>query len=521
MSALLLAALAVAVGGFVVVLWTRHQYQRGHLVTRASMRVALHTARAAWWTLVLAYDHRNGWTTGRARRIWRRGRLPASSDTTLGPKKPKRLPGRVLRAERVPAGLRLTVRLPGGWVGDDLDGLRVASGTRKSIDARVEAHPHGGPNVVRVTLIRHDTLRGVVDAPDPVAGVVAIGVAEDGQPVHLDLHTSNLAVGGQTRAGKSNLLHLVVASFAHDERADLVLLDGKHIELAAWRDRARSLIGADPAAALAAVKWVEQDMRRRYEHIGKHGKRKASDLATVDQPGPLLLLVDEITTYTDDPEHGKQIVATLLQIARQGLAADVHLVVATQKATGDSLPTTLRDLCETRVAFSCSTREMGEAILGRGQGALAAQLASGPDHRGRCVVSHPDGTIVYGRAYLASDAWLGRTSRSAASSAAPSVTAPAPAPRSGAGAAPRTRADDEQTARTSADTRPGAHAHANTQRPAGETRAQRRARNRAAHAERRSAWLADEAAADSPDNPAAPTRPALSVVGGVQRREEP
>jgi S-DNA-T family DNA segregation ATPase FtsK/SpoIIIE len=63
---------------------------------------------------------------------------------------------------------------------------------------------------------------------------VYVGIDEFGQPVTVPLMYRNLLVGGEPGAGKSALLNLIVAHAVLDPGCDLVLFDGKQVELGQW-----------------------------------------------------------------------------------------------------------------------------------------------------------------------------------------------------------------------------------------------------------------------------------------------
>jgi DNA segregation ATPase FtsK/SpoIIIE, S-DNA-T family len=63
---------------------------------------------------------------------------------------------------------------------------------------------------------------------------VFIGIDEFGQPVTVPLIYRNKLIGGEPGAGKSALLNLIVAHAALDPTCDLILLDGKQVELGQW-----------------------------------------------------------------------------------------------------------------------------------------------------------------------------------------------------------------------------------------------------------------------------------------------
>jgi DNA segregation ATPase FtsK/SpoIIIE, S-DNA-T family len=67
----------------------------------------------------------------------------------------------------------------------------------------------------------------------------------------------------------------------------------------------------------------------------------------------------------------------------RGRAAGIIVVAATQKPSGDVVPTALRDLFGFRWAFRCSTRDASDTILGAGWATLGYSAATiAGDQRG-------------------------------------------------------------------------------------------------------------------------------------------
>ncbi|MGH2689720.1 MAG: FtsK/SpoIIIE domain-containing protein [Actinomycetota bacterium] len=82
---------------------------------------------------------------------------------------------------------------------------------------------HGGPAIVWRNL---DALRLSLWEAVPV------GIDEDGELVWVTLPEHHLLVGGETGAGKSVVVSMLVATAALDPSVKLWLLDGKLVELA-------------------------------------------------------------------------------------------------------------------------------------------------------------------------------------------------------------------------------------------------------------------------------------------------
>jgi S-DNA-T family DNA segregation ATPase FtsK/SpoIIIE len=89
--------------------------------------------------------------------------------------------------------------------------------------------------------------------------------------------------------------------------------------------------------------------------------------------------IDELRHYTDCPgrETRKQINSKLIELASVGPATGILPVFATQRPSGEVVPTDLRDLIPVRWALACSTSAASDMVLGQGaasQGSNAAEL---------------------------------------------------------------------------------------------------------------------------------------------------
>lgn len=476
-SLLVVVALAIPVGAVVVATYWLNHTRKG-MVVRAVYRfvrflgylvsAAMVMLGVVAWRVGVAVRRRQMFSvTGLvltlvAPEVWRWRARKASAQL-------RDEPGRVSRArgyKPTASGGIYTVRLPAGVTWKALD-HEVTASAFHALDAVVSKGDRADSATVRLRY--RDLLRKPIPAPMPewTGHRVTIGVTADGDPLVLDMDQAHTAVAGTTGAGKSNVVHLICAHYAAHPKARLFILDGKDgAELVAWERRADAFDDGTGEHFEEIVRGVVAEIGRRYKANaaasraaiaqGRYGERDYRRSAEDEHP-PILVVIDEAASYAARSDAFVELMRVVMQ---KGRAVGVRVVLSTQKATRDSVPSLLRDLCDIRVGLKAGSDEMGDAILGRPHGALAADLPSPSEDQerdaGRCYVVRSDRAIL-GRAFLASPAWLAAAS-APPTAGAPSVPggdegAPASARAHGgeAGARARTPATDDATDR---DARP-------------------------------------------------------------------
>jgi hypothetical protein len=336
----------------------------------------------------------------RIRRRWRRAWL----DVGL----PRVAARRVLQ---VPAGELVRIRCSRGSsipeVERHAEQLAACLGAR---DVRISRDPRSAA-WGNALLIWRDALDGVTatwplaDATGPLSlwDPIPVGVDELGATVTMSLPERNLLLGGEPGAGKSAALSLVLAVAALDPHTKLWLLDGKLVELAAWKPCAERLAGPDVGAAIELLESVQREMETRYHELLDRGARKIS-------PGdglPLhVVACDELAFYltAEDKKQRTRFAELLRDLVARGRAAGVIVVAATQKPAADVVPSSLRDLFGFRLAMRCTTPQASDTILGQGwasNGFNAATIA--PSQRGIGFLLAEDGLPRRMRAFYLDD----------------------------------------------------------------------------------------------------------------------
>ncbi|HZT64655.1 MAG TPA: FtsK/SpoIIIE domain-containing protein [Acidimicrobiales bacterium] len=301
-----------------------------------------------------------------------------------------------LEVEAYGFGERGALRVAGGATVTELakcsEALAACFGAKA---VRVGRHPdHAG--VALVSVLMSDPLAR--PAPDwpwlrrPTTSLwepVPLGVSEGGAPISISLPEHNLLLGGEPGAGKSGAINLLVAAAALDPLAQLWLLDGKLVELAAWRKAAVDSAGLDVWEAVELLRRVQSVMDSRYQLLLEAGLRKVKAGS-----GLHLVVVDELAHYLTGPDKKARdaFIEVLRDLVSRGRAAGIVVVVATQKPGSDVVPTSLRDLFGYRLAMRCSTAAASDTILGSGWATEGYSAASiDPATRGVGYLLHESG----------------------------------------------------------------------------------------------------------------------------------
>ncbi len=206
---------------------------------------------------------------------------------------------------------------------------------------------------------------------------VHLGVDETGRPVTVELAERHLLIGGEPGAGKSVALNLIVAHAALSADCRIVLVDGKRVELGAWRACAERFVGPSIGQAIDTLRALLAEMDDRYELLLDTGRRK---ITRGDGLAPVLVVFDELAYFSatvGDRKQQGEFVTLVRDLVARGRAAGMIVVAATQRPSADIVPTSLRDLFGFRWAFRCSTSSSSDVILGHGwagEGYTAADI---------------------------------------------------------------------------------------------------------------------------------------------------
>jgi S-DNA-T family DNA segregation ATPase FtsK/SpoIIIE len=232
---------------------------------------------------------------------------------------------------------------------------------------------------------------------------LALGKDVYGKAIITDLaQMPHLLVAGTTGSGKSVCINALIASMLFrftPEQLRFVIIDPKMVELQAYSSLPHLAfpIVTDPKKVLLALRWLIDQMERRYKMFARAGVRnivgfnarptkKKDAVAGIDDPGRdeelgargpaspmpatekipdkipyVVVIIDELADLMQTaPADVETAIARITQMAR---AAGIHLIVATQTPRADVITGVIKANIPCRIAFQVASKIDSRVIL--------------------------------------------------------------------------------------------------------------------------------------------------------------
>lgn len=262
-------------------------------------------------------------------------------------------------------------------------------------------------NWVRPTIGLRDILESEDFRKNECILPIAAGMDVLGKPFIFDLAaTPHLLVAGTTGSGKSTFLNDIVMSIVYTKAPEdvrFLMIDPKGVELTAYNNIPYMLMPVitESGKALAAMKWVDEEMRRRYNTFSGYGVKtiEAYNAAVpADSRLPrIVVIVDEyMEMMFHAPKDLEMYIASLSRLAR---ASGIHLVLATQRPSSDVITSDIKANIPCRASFTVVDwresktildRTGAERLLGNGDMLFSAADSSVPIHAQASYVSYEE-----------------------------------------------------------------------------------------------------------------------------------
>jgi S-DNA-T family DNA segregation ATPase FtsK/SpoIIIE len=271
------------------------------------------------------------------------------------------------------------------------------------------------PNIVKTKVIMRDLLESEEWQKTKARIPLALGKDVYGHPIIADLaDMPHLLIAGSTGSGKSVSINAIITSLLYrfpPDQLRFVMIDPKVVELQQYNTLPHLVVPVvnDPKKVILALRWVVNEMEKRYQIFAKVGVRniksfnerpKNKPLPQSEPELPLMVkkekveagsdgfaveLDEEIVVPREDdiviPEKLSYIVViideladlmlvapadvemAIARITQMARAAGIHCIVATQRPSVDVITGVIKANIPARIAFQVAAKVDSRTIL--------------------------------------------------------------------------------------------------------------------------------------------------------------
>jgi S-DNA-T family DNA segregation ATPase FtsK/SpoIIIE len=233
---------------------------------------------------------------------------------------------------------------------------------------------------------------------------LALGKGAGGEAVASDLtKMPHLLIAGATGSGKTVCLNTIICCLLlHNTPNDVrfILVDPKRVELTQYNSvpHLATPVIVDTNKALNALRWLSQEMDKRYQKLASAGARHIEGYNKVRQGDErlpyLILVIDELADLM--MAGFDEVESNLCRLAQLARATGIHLVVATQRPSVDVVTGLIKANFPTRISFAVTSQvdsrtildgAGAEKLLGRGDMLFMPTEAAKPKRLQGCFLS--------------------------------------------------------------------------------------------------------------------------------------
>jgi DNA segregation ATPase FtsK/SpoIIIE, S-DNA-T family len=183
-----------------------------------------------------------------------------------------------------------------------------------------------------------------------------LGEMPDGAPLWMNLENNpHLLLAGCTGSGKSTLLHTFIANFLLQQNVQLILLDPKHIEFYPYDmlNWSRIKVSYDYQDCLQRLDETIETMEQRYYQMRKDQSEDRDSIVVV---------IDEFADLIQQDQN-KEFQTALCKLAQKSRAADIHLIISTQRPSVDVVSGLIKSNFLSRISCKVATAIDSRVVL--------------------------------------------------------------------------------------------------------------------------------------------------------------
>ena len=221
--------------------------------------------------------------------------------------------------------------------------------------------------------------------------LVALGRDITGKPHYTNIaKMPHLLIAGTTGAGKSVTVHDLIVSLLYrrgPRELRLVMIDPKRVELTLYNEIPHLLtpVITDAKKAILALKWLAQEMDRRYDILeaekvrdidsyhkniydpAQNKKKDNDDEDDKNAPEPMPYIVTFIDELSDLMQaYPRELEAAIVRLAQMSRAVGIHLILSTQRPSVQVITGLIKANIPARLALKVSSQIDSRTILDMG-----------------------------------------------------------------------------------------------------------------------------------------------------------
>lgn len=199
---------------------------------------------------------------------------------------------------------------------------------------------------------------------------VSLGLDVSGKPIVADLtRMPHVLIAGQTGSGKSICLNTFLSTLlfrTSPSELKLILVDPKRVEMTNYRDIPHLLapVITEPNKVVAALKWLMNEMDRRYKLFSEAGARNIdayNEMSGFQAMPYIVLMIDELADIM--LLSPVEVEDTITRIAQMSRATGIHMVLATQRPSVNIITGLIKANIPCRISFAVSSQVDSRVIL--------------------------------------------------------------------------------------------------------------------------------------------------------------
>ncbi|QSR88349.1 DNA translocase FtsK 4TM domain-containing protein [Methylacidiphilum caldifontis] len=238
------------------------------------------------------------------------------------------------------------------------------------------------PNAKKIPVYLRDIMENSTWINTKAKIPLALGKDVYGEPLITDLfEMPHLLIAGATGSGKSVCINAMLLSLLYKfgpSELKIILVDPKQVELQAYNGIAHLIVPVivDPKKVINGLKWVVQEMERRYSLLAEAGSRniiaynaklellsmEREDKKEIKEKLPwIVVVIDELADLMQTTPA--EVEVAIARLSAKARAAGIHLIVATQTPRREVITGVIKANIPSRIAFQVASSLDSRVIL--------------------------------------------------------------------------------------------------------------------------------------------------------------